>query len=852
MVNKCSVFGCFTNFDGHERGTVFGLHTVKDTERREIWLKFCNRKDLRADSKCIFVCEKHFDDKYIKRNLERLRLINELDPIPTISPDIYVEMPSCAPSTSHQTRKLPKERIFQQDEYERYKADFTIESFDEINESLLEFLGPDYECTRYDDHVIFYKFIKNELSVPEVTDCIRIDSEMHVKLFYKGSPIPLPEWFRKGSKCTLTSKDMLQNFPTYIRQESERLSDVLEELRGLKFKKKPVYSANLIRYALMLRYTSLAAYKLLLGEFNLPSISLLRKITSGKVDAIKSAKVLRDNGNISEDVILMFDEMYLQKCEEFVGGEAVGADKDGELYKGVMCFMMAGLKRNVPYVVKALPEKKIEGEWVKNELLDCLKILQENSFNVRGVVCDDHSTNVSAYKILLAEHGQTPDDLFITLNGKKIYLFFDTVHLIKNVRNNLLNRKRFLFPNFHFRGLYDDVVVTGGEISWRLLHEVYEKDEQLEANMKAAPKLTAKVLHPGNCKQNVPVALAIFDRSTSTAIKHYFPQKTDASDILNLFNVWWTVSNSKQRNNARHRLGDAAILNDQKPEFLRAFADWVDKWDNEKLPNCEKFGLSAQTSAALKRTLRCHAALIEDLLTHGYTFVLTARFQSDPLERRYGQYRQMSGGRFLVSLKDVLCSEKIIKVKSLVQEGFDIDDTVKLSENNAPDLQLLENTVEPVTTDVDRLCLSEQTREISNHIAGYVAYKLKDCCNGCCDKGLVIEHSAGGRYHQLLSRGGLKVPSLGLSNYVASGFAILDACSDSIRRSLLPARKAGEHILRKFLIGEGFCCPVHEAAVCARAIRIITNVFFNNQRKRLTEVVVNDRVVAFKKSKRTK
>ena len=51
---------------------------------------------------------------------------------------------------------------------------------------------------------------------------------------------------------------------------------------------------------------------------------------------------------------------------------------------------------------------------------------------------------------------------------------------------------------------------------------------------------------------------------------------------------------------------------------------------------------------------------------------MTARFQSDPIERRFGQYRQMSGGRFLVNLKDVLCSERIIKIKNLIKESIDI------------------------------------------------------------------------------------------------------------------------------------------------------------------------------------
>ena len=89
---------------------------------------------------------------------------------------------------------------------------------------------------------------------------------------------------------------------------------------------------------------------------------------------------------------------------------------------------------------------------------------------------------MNAYAEILKDHRQSPDDLFITMNGNKIYLFFDTVHLIKNVRNNLIGRKRFLFPEFHFHGLYDDIDVQGGEISWGLLHRVHSKDSKLESH----------------------------------------------------------------------------------------------------------------------------------------------------------------------------------------------------------------------------------------------------------------------------------------------------------------------------------------------------------------------------------
>ena len=47
----------------------------------------------------------------------------------------------------------------------------------------------------------------------------------------------------------------------------------------------------MIRYALLLRYTSFQAYKLLLEKFPLPSMSLLKKTQQGGIDVVKAIKV---------------------------------------------------------------------------------------------------------------------------------------------------------------------------------------------------------------------------------------------------------------------------------------------------------------------------------------------------------------------------------------------------------------------------------------------------------------------------------------------------------------------------------------------------------------------------------
>ena len=84
---------------------------------------------------------------------------------------------------------------------------------------MLTLLG--YTFQKYDDYVVFYYLETNVLNVPQVTDCARVDQDLHVKLFYKGSPLPLPQWFCQGRDCCLTRKSIMQNFSNYIKLEGE-------------------------------------------------------------------------------------------------------------------------------------------------------------------------------------------------------------------------------------------------------------------------------------------------------------------------------------------------------------------------------------------------------------------------------------------------------------------------------------------------------------------------------------------------------------------------------------------------------------------------------------------------------
>ena len=168
-----------------------------------------------------------------------------------------------------------------------------------------------------------------------------------------------------------------------------------------------------------------------------------------------------------------------------------------------------------------------------------------------------------------------------------------------------------------------------------------------------------------NNKLSVPLALPIFDPTTTTAISSYHPEEIVTTTFLDPFYSWWLIVNSKQRFHP-NSIGKAIVPVDGKLIFLRSLADWLEQWKSS-----QTLGLTNQTFDALILTCRSIADLCDDLFSDGYEYIMTERFQTDPLERRFSQYRQMSDDRFLISLKEVLKSESIIQVKTILKNTLE-------------------------------------------------------------------------------------------------------------------------------------------------------------------------------------
>ena len=145
-----------------------------------------------------------------------------------------------------------------------------------------------------------------------------------------------------------------------------------------------------------------------------------------------------------------------------------------------------------------------------DKIVSNIENLGNAGFCVRGLVAEDHSSNVDDFTSL-KDLFNSEIKLFFDHSanyGKRTEraCFFDTVHLINNIRNNLLNTKKFVFPDFPYIQGNIQLHCPQGYIGCADLYNIKE----FKGNLRKALKLSYQTLHSGNNKQNVPLTLAPF------------------------------------------------------------------------------------------------------------------------------------------------------------------------------------------------------------------------------------------------------------------------------------------------------------------------------------------------------
>lgn len=173
-------------------------------------------------------------------------------------------------------------------------------------------------------------------------------------------------------------------------------------------------------------------------------------VTVGLPSSTISYLATRIKSLSSKDLLvsIIIDEVYSSSQIEFSGGKFYGFEHQ-EPTKTLLCFMIKSIAGRYNDVIAMVPLVKISSEIIKTWFDKVLEAVTNIGFDVVAVLTDAHSSNWKFYSQELCSGGKMKN--FISnphLPDNKIFLLFDSVHVFKNMYNNILNKQQFIAPRF--------------------------------------------------------------------------------------------------------------------------------------------------------------------------------------------------------------------------------------------------------------------------------------------------------------------------------------------------------------------------------------------------------------------
>jgi len=205
-------------------------------------------------------------------------------------------------------------------------------------------------------------------------------------------------------------------------------------------------------------------------------------------------------------------------------------------------------------VVHILPTSKITAEELHAMIKKIVCGLENIGFRVITVITDNNAINRKSMSFFA-----DPARLSIAYphpcdQSRPLFFIFDTVHILKCIRNNWLNLKSsdktFVFPQFNF----GDIMTMPSTKEYALasfnsLKQLH--NAECDSLSKFAYKLSYKALNPSTFeRQNVKLALQIFSNFTAEGMailgeKLQIPHCANTKAFIKIIVTWWQTVNVK-------------------------------------------------------------------------------------------------------------------------------------------------------------------------------------------------------------------------------------------------------------------------------------------------------------------
>ena len=195
--------------------------------------------------------------------------------------------------------------------------------------------------------------------------------------------------------------------------------------------------------------------------------------------------------------MISLDEMSLRTGLKYdmptgsiVGFESDGKPQSKKLAPSAFCVMVNGIFKRYKYPIGYILSESAMKPSVIIKTIKSIKVCEKAGLIVKMITSDQGSNFEKTFKQL----GVTVDKPFFEVDDKKLYVYRDPPHIIKNVRN-FLEKSPVHVPNCY------------GKASWSHLQQLYYLD--LENSIRQAHKLTETHLSNLKFGNRMKVKLAV-------------------------------------------------------------------------------------------------------------------------------------------------------------------------------------------------------------------------------------------------------------------------------------------------------------------------------------------------------
>ena len=745
MPRKCSVVGCRSNYPKTgEYVTVYRLPT--DQAEKQRWLSAIPRDNMPTSNDTV-VCNKHWP-----ADCETVTKKGKIRPAspPTIFPNVPASQIPTAPGKPRNNEMvLLENRAALPDELPQYEAHDSL-TYDGIVEFVNTTVSTDTVSFKTDEFV-YVQSTMFDSGVPRFV--LRINPDLTYVAFHCAVQTTVAT-LTNNRISRINKRSILEEAVRFLRAQvvTNKQGIILQSLESMRSTgaSRKLYGAEIIVRAFEYYAISRSLYTKLVVDYQLPSISTLRRLTSkaAKLDDHQYIqRIFAELEDRQKSCILLIDEICIKPSLLYHGGALFGnaVNKPNALARTVLVMMVKCLFGGPEIVAKVLPVRDLDAAFQYEQATILTDAIREHGGAVVAIVADDNRVNQKFF-----QNFQTvPDKPWMCADGST-YLLYDYVHVMKCVRNNWLTEKD--------RQIDYELGGVKYSAKWSDLEDLYNLERNKLVSMS---RLNAVAIAPNPIeRQKVDTCLRIFCEETLSALRTH-PELVDGAvegtaKFIELFLTFWRIANVRSLH-ADVRSADplrSAVHSADSPQLQRLEELTGVAHSMKNIPGKQNKTLTKDTYNAFVHTCSGLVELTKQLLSTSHDFVMLGTFSTDPLEKYFSKLRQSAGGSYYIAAQQVVERVRIDRTKLLLQVDADLSDLTsghacnlcsrELSEAEAALFDDLECLADSLQTDV-KMCLV--------YIAGYVC--RADAENDDDTFAFVEKY---GDYLRSIDRGGLRIP----------------------------------------------------------------------------------------------